>query len=221
MKQLVLELAPPPHPTLDHFIVGRNGTAMETMRSLVYAPERGAVVYLYGEHGSGKSHLVQAVGESWRRQGRSLARYLAVDDVHLLDAKAQGALFDAFNEARAAGGAILAAGNITPRELQVREDLRTRLASGLSLQLQALSDPEKAAALKQRAEEIGLRLPDEGLNYVLTHVRRDMRTLIAVLEAIDRYSLTAKRPVTLPLIREALQTLDFGAARPKLRDAAD
>jgi len=211
MKQLVLELAPRPAPTLDNYIVGRNAAALEALRSLVYAPEPGEVMYLHGEPGAGKSHLVTAVGEIWRRQGRSLHRFLAVDDVHLLDDAAQGALFDAFNEARAAGGAILVAGDTTPRQLKVREDLRTRLASGLTLHLHALSDDEKAAALKQRAREIAMPIGDEAIAYLLTHVRRDMPSLIGVLEAIDRYSLATKRPVTLPLIREALQSLQTAA----------
>lgn len=213
MKQLVLELAPQPEPTLDNYIPGRNANTLIALRTLVFAPEHGAVVYLYGEGGSGKSHLIRAVGEMWRHQGRSLAHFLAVDDVHKLDDNAQGALFDAFNEARAAGGAIIAAGDITPRELRVREDLRTRLASGLAFLLQPLSDAEKTTALKQRAGEFGMRLGDEAIAYLLTHVRRDMPTLIAVLDAIDRYSLATKRLVTLPLIREALQTLEVGMAR--------
>ena len=208
MKQLVLELAPQPQPTLDNFVVGRNGTVLAALRSLVYAPEAGAVVYLYGEPGAGKSHLLRAVAEVWRRQGRSLARFLVADDVHRLDDNAQGALFDAFNEARAAGGAIIAAGDITPHQLVVREDLRTRLASGLSFHLQALSDSEKAAALAQRAGELGMRLNDDAIGYLLTHVRRDMPTLMTVLSTIDDYSLANKRLVTLPLIREALQTLE-------------
>lgn len=211
MKQLVLELAARPEPTLDNYIVGRNAAALEALRSLVYAPEAGEVMYCYGETGAGKSHLVRAVSEIWRRQGRSLHRFLAVDDVHQLDEHAQGALFDAFNEARGEGGAILVAGDVAPRELRVREDLRTRLASGLTLHLHALSDSEKGAALKQRAKQIGMRLGDDAVGYLLTHVRRDMTTLIGVLEAIDRYSLATKRPVTLPLIRDALQTLHHGA----------
>ena len=77
MKQLVLELAARPEPTLDNYIVGRNAAALEALRSLVYAPEAGEVVYCYGETGAGKSHLVRAVSETWRRQGRSLRRFLA------------------------------------------------------------------------------------------------------------------------------------------------
>src|SRR5690606_39385172 len=122
-----------------------------------------------------------------------------------------GVLSDAFNEALAAGCAILVSGDTTPPKLKVRENLRTGVASGLTLHLHALSDDEKAAALKQRAREIAMPIGDEAIAYLLTHVRRDMPSLIGVLEAIDRYSLATKRPVTLPLIREALQSLQTAA----------
>jgi DnaA family protein len=62
-------------------------------------------------------------------------------------------------------------------------------------------------ALLQRARDLGMPLTEAMASYILAHARRDMRTLITVLDAIDRYSLAAKRPVTLPLVREALQTL--------------
>jgi DnaA family protein len=38
----------------------------------------------------------------------------------------------------------------------------------------------------------------------MTHLRRDMGTQIAVLDALDRHSLALKRPLTLPLVRGAL-----------------
>jgi DnaA family protein len=207
MTQLILALAEPPSPSLDNFVAGRNAAAITALRSLMYAPEAGAVVYLFGERGSGRTHLARAVAEVWRHQGRALSRFVVADDVQALDAEAQGRLFDTFNEMRAAGSAMLVTGDRSPRDLQVREDLRTRLASGLAFQLHALSDAEKIAALLQRARDLGMPLTEAMASYILAHARRDMRTLITVLDAIDRYSLAAKRPITLPLVREALQTL--------------
>jgi DnaA-homolog protein len=41
--------------------------------------------------------------------------------------------------------------------------------------------------------------------YLLTHARRDMPSLIRALDALDRYSLETGRPITVPLLRAALQ----------------
>jgi DnaA family protein len=89
--------------------------------------------------------------------------------------------------------------------LALREDLRTRLGSGLICLLAPLSDAEKIAALAAQAQARGLRLPPEAYPYLLARVPRDMRSLAAVLAALDGYSLEHKRPITLPLLREVLQ----------------
>jgi DnaA family protein len=48
-------------------------------------------------------------------------------------------------------------------------------------------------------------LPDEVIAYLLTRMRRDMRSLNAILDRIDQVSLELKRPITLPLVREAVK----------------
>ena len=88
----------------------------------------------------------------------------------------------------------------------MRDDVRTRLAWGLVYQLHELSDAEKEDALRARAATRGIDLPAEVLGYVLTHMPRDMRTLMAVLDALDAYALAAKRTITVPLVREWAQS---------------
>lgn len=53
-----------------------------------------------------------------------------------------------------------------------------------------------------------MALEGELIRYLLTHFERDMGTQIAVLDALDRYSLQQKRPITLPLLKEALRSLE-------------
>jgi DnaA family protein len=126
------------------------------------------------------------------------------DDVQSLDAPAQAELFTRINEAREGRGAVLAAGDAPPAALGLREDLRTRLAWGLVYQLQPLTDAEKEAFLREEAGRRGLRMPDEVVRYVLTHLPRDLVSLHKAIERIDRHSLARHRQVTLALAREAL-----------------
>ena len=104
---------------------------------------------------------------------------------------------------------MIAAGRATPAALPLREDLRSRLLSGLVFQLQPLADDEKAAALAAHAAARGMKLPAEAVDHLLRRLPRDLGTQFAVLDAVDRYSLALKRPVTLPLVREALRALDL------------
>jgi len=218
MKQLVLDIAPSPAPTLDNFVSGRN---LELLIALdAFARGDGArFIYVWGAGGSGRSHLLQAVLTAAQGAGRParpftaetapeslLGALVVADDVHRLEDEAQVALFNLYNRLRigAAGGALLASGDAAPAQLAVREDLRTRLAAGLVYQLHALNDEEKAAALVRHAQARGFALTREVTDYLLRHTQRDLPSLLALLDALDRYSLASKRAVTVPLLRELL-----------------
>ena len=198
MQQLPLAISPAAEPSFDNYVAGANAEALARVRSLADGKLPEAIVYLWGEPGSGRSHLVRAAA-------RANPGVVTADDVELLDAEAQHALFVAINGARDGHGAVLAAGNAPPARLGLREDLRTRLAWGLVYQLKPLTDAEKALHLRAEAARRGLRLTDEVVWYILNHLPRDLQTLNSALDRIDRHSLARKRPVTLPLIREALE----------------
>ena len=202
MQQLLLELAPPPPPTLTNFFAGKNGAALAALREALAGGER--FVFLWGPGGSGKTHLLRAFSEAAAAAG---VEAVAADDVGRLGEAEQIALFDRCNRLRASGGALAAAAEVPPAQLALRPDLRSRLASGIALQLHPLSDAEKAAALSARATERGMTLDRELIAYLLSHFDRDMGTQIAMLDALDRYSLQRKRAVTLPLVKEALRLL--------------
>src|SRR6267142_2007887 len=99
---------------------------------------------------------------------------------------------------------LRAAGRANPALLALRADLRTRLAWGLVYQLLPIGDEDKARHLKTLAAERGLQLSDDIVGYLLTRLPRDMTSLRAVLEVLDRYSLMRKKALTLSLVREAL-----------------
>ena len=218
MQQLLLQLAPPAAPTLDNYVPGRNGAALHALRDIARGAGAERFIYLWGEPGSGRTHLLRGLTQA--ASGRKALylsgapgdrmegdKVIAVDDVQDLSAGGQIALFDLYNGVRAAGGALAASGNAAPAQLALRADLRSRLAWGLAFQLHPLSDAEKAAALREHARGRALDLHEDIVAYLLQHARRDMASLIGILDALDRYSLEKKRPVTLPLVRNALESM--------------
>jgi DnaA family protein len=200
VQQLILEISPPPTPTLDNFVPGDNVELLARLKALAAGEPSETVIYLWGEPGSGRSHLLEAAA---RAAGPKAGLHLA-DDVERLDETGQIGLFNRINAARDDGSTVLAAGPSAPMALKLREDLRTRLGSGLVYQVRPLSDADKLRYLRAEAGRRGLALAEEVLSYLLTHVRRDMPTLGAILDALDRYSLEQQRAVTLPLLRAAL-----------------
>jgi DnaA family protein len=129
---------------------------------------------------------------------------VAIDDVDRLNEDGAVALFNLYNALRESGGVLIASGSVAPAQLSLRADVASRLAWGLVYEVRALTDAEKARALATRAEERGFTLQPDVSQYLLPHARRDMPALLATLDALDRYSLEAKRPVTVPLLRELL-----------------
>lgn len=215
-QQLLLGLADAPPPTFGNFVIGGNAAVLAELQR--FGDDPGArALYLWGGHGSGRSHLLRAWGavrgaagvdarESPDLSGVTLGAALALDNCEALDDAGQIALFNLYNEARAASNPayLLVSGPLPPPQLQLRADLQSRLAWGLSLEVVALTDAEKQAALVAHAQARGMRLPEDVAAYMLAHVRRDMPTLMRIIDALDTATLTAKRPVTLPLLRELL-----------------
>ncbi len=217
---MLLDLKPEQPPTLDNFVVGANAELLARLRGLREASSFEAL-YIWGPHGGGKSHLLAATAEAARGKRPTLflsgaeagaeltlatGTLLVIDDVQGLGPEAQIALFRAFNASRFLGLAMLLAGNEPPLRLDLREDLRTRIGQTLIYEIQSLSDDEKAAALRRHAIERGMLMDAGVVHYLLRHGRRDLPSLMAVLNSLDRASLEQKRPPTLPLLRELMQT---------------
>jgi DnaA family protein len=131
---------------------------------------------------------------------------ITVDDVDQLDERLVGSLFRILNTVQASKALhIFMAGSAAPAALELREDLRTRLGWGLVFQTQLLDDDEKIQALGEAAKARGLVLSPDVLPWLLSRFYRDMPSLMALIDALDAYSLETKRAVTLPLVRELLQ----------------
>lgn len=219
MRQLLLDIRPDAPPAFDNFIQGENAAPLEALRAAVIGAGH---VMLWGPRGSGRSHLLRAAINEASAAGRPAlhveadkldgefvpapSTLVAVDDIEGLGADAQIALFNAFNRAREQGLTLLLAAERAPRELELREDLRTRIGQSLVFELKPLDDQTRSHILLTLAQRRGLSIGDDVVQFLLRHGRRDLPSLITTLDALDRASLERKRPVTLPLLRDLMQT---------------
>jgi len=138
-------------------------------------------------------------------------RVMILDDVHLYTDVQQHVAFNWFVNAMAPDDGlqrwVLSSGDAPPSALKLREDLRTRLGWGHIFQLQVLSEPERRAVLRQQADDRGVFLSDEVMDFMLNRFSRDLSSLIQLLDQLDGYALQTQRAITIPLIKAMLDAL--------------
>ncbi len=226
MKQIALDIGLASAPSFANFFCGPNEAALKHLVLWTGNALRSPVpTYLWGDAASGKTHLLKAVSEALREQGAACGwmdagvmepqafseawAAVILDDCHLYTAVQQQAAFNWFvNALNAPDGRprwVLAAGNLPPADLHLREDLRTRLGWGHVFALQALNDLERRTVLRTEAESRGVVLSDEAMDFILSRFSRDLGSLMQLLHQLDAYALQTRRAITIPLIKSMLE----------------
>ena len=185
--------------------------------------------YLWGNKGSGKSHLLKGVCQHYLAQQRpalyvplNKAQYFSpavlenleqqalvcLDDLQAVigNAEWEVAIFDLINRGRETGRTLLImSADQSPVNLPVQlPDLASRLTWGEVYQLAPLNDKQKIDVLQKAAYQRGIELPDETANFLFKRLERDMKTLFNALEKLDQASLQAQRKLTIPFVKEIL-----------------
>ena len=209
------------------FFIGENHLLVSLARDMA---ERGSEQQLgiWGAAGVGKSHLLNAVCHAASDCSRT-ATYLplsdlidrapallqglegvdviAIDDLERLHARPewQRELFNLINRVRQQGTSVITASQSNPAALDLLPDLVSRLVWGPVMRLQSPSGDTLADALLARAESLGLTMPVEVVNYLLSHYSRELGRLFTVLDDLNRASLVEQRRPTVPFVRSGLR----------------
>jgi len=227
-RQLPLNLRLKDGSSFENFLPAGNRAALEHLRNALAALARSdvaePVLFLHGPAGSGRTHLLQAACRAAHHAGRSAtyvplggegvapallenlegAALVCLDDVERIAGQAdwEAALFALVERLRTAGGVLLAAGARPPAELGLTlPDLATRLGWGPVYRLVPLTDGEKLEAVRLRARNRGLDLPEDVARYILARYPRDLDSLFGLLDRLDRATLASQRRLTIPFLR--------------------
>ena len=226
MKQMALDIGLATAHSFANFFAGPNEVTAKHLQLWAGNAVRSPVpTYLWGEPGSGKTHLLKSAVGLLQLQGSRIGwldasvfeppefndAWVAVvlDECHLYSAVQQQAAFNWFvNAVSSPDGhprGVLAAGSVPPADLRLRDDLRSRLGWGHVYELHALSEPERRAVLRKEADARGVFLSDEVISFVLSRFSRDLTSLMQLLDQLDGYALQTQRVITVPLIKAMLE----------------
>lgn len=229
LRQLALGLGLNSVRRFSNFVANGNESVISALQALLRGQSSGHI-YLRGGSGTGKTHLLQACCAFAADGGARVAylpltdlakldealllnldkaRVVCIDDVDRIadDARWQRAVFSLYNEVDQAGVPMVFSGRSGPSSTKLA-DLQSRFSAALRLELCAPSDAHRAAVLGQKAHDLGFSLGAEVLAYLLARQSRDVGDLVTLVEALDRYALSAKRRVTVALVREYLSSCE-------------
>ena len=230
MQQLAFDFKHGTGPTLQNFFPGPNREVFEHLRLWVSHATRSPVpTYLWGQSGSGKSHLLRAVAHELLQAGQLLGwldasvvgatdahpdwEVMVMDDVEQYSPAQQQTAFSWFVHAFAPPCGrprwVLAAGAVPPSQLTLREDLRTRLGWGHVFQVQVMTETQHREVFQQHALARGIAIGDDVIEFILRRFGRDMGSLMRLLDQIDRYAAREKRTVTIPLVKSMFENDGF------------
>jgi DnaA family protein len=232
MEQLPLRVRLRDYARLANFVPGDNHQAL---RSLEPASDAPRVVWLWGRSGSGKTHLLQAACAVAGERGEAAAYcdlvaapspavldgcdaldLVCLDGLEAVaaDADWNRAIFRLHTLLHDGHGRLLLASTAPPASLAFTlPDLRSRLLAAAVHQLTPLDEGGQCEALRRRAAAQGLELSEDAALFLVHRVPRDMHSLLHVLDQLDQASLVAQRRLTIPFLRDALETLP-GSRQP-------
>lgn len=213
--------------TFDSYFPGNNAEIVQQLRALAEDGQE-QQIFIWGDTGSGKSHLLQACCQQAKLQdkapfylafvkdnlppialldGMENMELVCLDDIQNIDDSKewQQALFNFYNAHRQNNHKLLLAANCPPKYLAYElADIKTRMAWGLTLKIQSLQDDQLIEALAYRARYLGFALSDNVGRFLLNHYVHDLPALWALLGKIDRATLAAKRKLTIPFLKKIL-----------------
>ena len=224
--QLPLSISLRDDASFENFYASINKGVISQIEKSVIADNSEGSIYLWGAESVGKTHLLEAACQRAAKLNLSAAyvplkysqdfktsildnletcQLICIDDVDTIAGQDvwEQALFYLYNRAYERGVQMIFSATQNVKDSNIAlADLVSRLSWGFVFHIQTLSDEDKAAALQLRAHLRGFDLPDKVVNYVLRRFPRDMNALFGLLDELDKASLTAKRKLTVPIVKQ-------------------
>lgn len=227
VEQLPLDLSFREGITFGNFCAAGNQEVLYSLKSYLQNTSD-QPIYLWGDSGSGKSHLLYAACHFLTKvdltvafvplneyeklsielfEGLDNLDLVCIDDVEAIAkvSEWEQALFHFYNRVKQSKTRLILSSHSVPQSCGLQlNDLMSRLSWGLVLQVNELNDSDKILAMQLRAKQRGIELPVQVGEYLLRRQPRNTKSLFKLLDSLDRASLAAQRKLTIPFVKEIL-----------------
>lgn len=236
--QLTLALETAPAVTFDSFHVdGVTTLVRDSLRGFVNGQLKEQQVYLWGESGTGKTHLLSAACQSLSQRGYRVAyipgdminepgaldgmeqvELLCFDDLQRLDHASEVDLFHCINRCREAETRLILAADRQTDQLGLKlADLQTRLSWGLVCHAEFMGEEGLREAFRKEIHARSLEASDEVLSYVLRRFPRRIAALKHVVTTLDEVSMSEQRRITIPFVKSIFGEAERAALAGRIR----
>ncbi len=189
----------------------------------LYFQDHSAEIYVYGETGKGKTHLLQgAISRALAKKKNGMyidcnepmpehvidyidqLDWIGIDNINQIDSQQQHLFFDLYNRAKLSEISIIVSGPTAPSSLSIMKDLKTRLGLATVFELEELNDDLTKEVLKNQMNERNLTIETKVYEYLFKHYSRNVNILISAINLLDRTSLQSKQGITIPFVKKTL-----------------
>jgi len=136
-----------------------------------------------------------------------------IDDIQFIAGRmeTQEEFFNTFNALYESGKQIVFTSDRPPSEIHRLEDrLRTRFESGLSADIQPPDDALRVAIIKNKAEQLGVILPEDVTNYIAENLNSNVRQLEGAVKMIVAYRDIMDENITVASVTQQLKDMFKG-----------
>jgi DnaA family protein len=222
MKQLGLPISLDSKMLLSNFL-GQNNQQLLAFVDTLFSKNNSAVLFISGEHSSGKTHLLQGCIFSALDKNLKaiyldikqelpvgflsiLADYdwICIDNIDQLNAVQQQELFNLYNQIKHTKTKLVISAQVLPNELITLKDLKTRLSLAVVYVLYQLTDVEKITAIKLKMRDKNLDIDEKVYAYLFKHFSRDLSVILVAIDKLDKKSLQQKSVISIPFAKKIL-----------------
>ena len=212
----------------DNFYTGSN---MHIVNNSIYFIDsiQESTVFLWGEEGVGKTHLLQAACHRAIKNGSSSVyiplqyscemcvdllngleniSLICIDDINKISTHRlwEEALFHLFNKIKFSNVRLFVSSSQSLSSLNLYlDDLKSRLSSSIIYKINKLDDSEKLLLMQLKAKQKGLILDIIVGKFLMSRCTRNIQDLFMNLDKLDKASLIKNHRLTVPFVKKVLK----------------